>query len=516
MKRYISTVAALMTLGFFALSQTAIAANPSQTRDAAPAKETAKLTAKQSKALKSKMASTGLQYLNDNFTTYHNLSLELHGYAETGYNETRSSAALIKHLEANGFKVERGVAGIPTSYVATFGSGSPVIGILTEYDALPGLAQDTVPYKSIPKDSPNGAGHGCGHNLMGTASTAAAVAISKWLAEGHQGTIKVFGCPAEEGGGGKAYMVREGCFDGVDAMLDWHTGSANQATPGSGLANVRVRFEFIGKPSHASGSPEKGRSALDAVEAFDFMMNMMREHVPADSRIHYIITDGGAAPNVVPEHAEVLYYFRHKNRKVVLDILDRALKAAEGAAMGTGTTMKYEIMNGNYELLTNRHLSQIMYDNMVTVGGLELDERETAFALELMKNSGVTDTESALRTIREVEPFGPDFVGGGSTDVGNVSWIVPTASIDVATFIPGCGGLHSWQATATGGTTIGTKGLLNTSRIYYLTAYDLFLHPELLKDIKDEFESKRESGFKFVPLMGERKPPLDYNIDTRY
>lgn len=476
----------------------------------------AKKDARAAKAVKAKMESAGMNYLNSNFSTYHDLSLELHGYAETGYNEFRSAEALIKHLEANGFKVEKGVAGIPTSYVATFGSGSPVIGILTEYDALPGLAQDTVPYRSIPKDSPNGAGHGCGHNLMGTASTAGAVAIAKWLAEGHQGTVKVFGCPAEEGGGGKAYMVREGCFDGVDAMLDWHTSTVNSTTPSTGLANVRVRFEFFGAPSHAAASPEKGRSALDAVEAFDFMINMMREHVPSDSRIHYVITDGGAAPNVVPEHAEVLYYFRHQSRKVVLDLFERAVKAAEGAAMGTGTTMKYEIMNGNYEKLINRHLSQLMHDNMELVGGVNLDERETAFAMELMKNSGVTDTEGALRTMATVKPMGPDGKGSGSSDVGNVAWVVPTASISVATYVPGCGGLHSWQSTATGGTTIGTKALLNVSRIYYLTAFDLFQNPELLKDIKDEFESRRGADFKFVPLMGDRKPPLDYNADTRY
>ena len=506
MKRYFSAIAALLAFSGLALSQSALAANPAQT----------KRSSKAAKAVQSKMNSVGMKYLNDNFTTYHNLSLVLHGYAETGYNETRSADALVKHLEDNGFKVERGVAGLPTAYIATFGSGSPVIGILTEYDALPGLAQDTVPYRSIPEDTPNGAGHGCGHNLMGTGSTAAAVAISKWLAEGHQGTLKVFGCPAEEGGGGKAYMVREGCFDGVDAMLDWHTSSSNSATPSTGLANVRVRFEFIGTPSHAAASPEKGRSALDAVEAFDYMINLMREHVPSNSRIHYVITDGGAAPNVVPDHAEVLYYFRHPSRTVVMDLLERAVKAAEGAAMGTGTTMKYEIMNGNYEKLTNRALATVMHDNMDLVGGLVLDARETAFALELMRNSGVTDTEAALEKMRTVKPLGPDGAGGGSSDVGNVAWVVPTSSISVATFIPGCGGLHSWQATATGGTTIGTKGFLNLAKIYYLTAFDLYQNHDKIQEIKDEFEKKRGADFKFIPLMGDRKPPLDYNIDTRY
>jgi len=472
---------------------------------------------KVSKAEKEKMTSVGMKYLDDNFTLYHALSGEVHKYAETGYNEFRSAEAFAKHLEANGFKVDRGVAGIPTAFVATFGSGSPVIGILTEYDALPGLAQDTVPYKSVPTDSPNGAGHGCGHNVMGTASIAAGVSISKWLAEGHTGTVKVFGCPAEEGGGGKAYMVREGCFDGVDAMLDWHSSTANSTNITTGLANLRVRFAFHGISAHASTSPHKGRSALDAVEAFDYMINLMREHVPANTKIHYVITNGGAAPNVVPDYAEVLYYFRHNNREVVQDVFQRALKAAEGAAMGTGTTMEYEIMNGNYEHLPNIPLSDIMYSNMLKVGGMDLDERETEFAKELMKNSGVKDMDKSLNSMKTVREFTKEIgPGSGSSDVGNVSWVVPTSTISYASYVPGCGGLHSWQCTATGGMTIGTKAALQVARIYYLTAYDLFNDATKLDAIKAEFEKRRGPDFKFVPLMGDRKPALDYSIETRY
>lgn len=472
---------------------------------------------KDRKAEQAKMNSVGMRYLDDSFTIYHNLSGEIHKYAETGFNEFRSMEAFAGFLEANGFTVERGVAGIPTAFVATYGSGSPVVGILTEYDALPGLAQDTVPFKCALKDSPNGAGHGCGHNVMGTASIAAGVSISKWLAEGHTGTVKVFGCPAEEGGGGKAYMVREGCFDGVDAMLDWHTSTANSANISTGLANLRVRFEFHGIAAHASTSPHKGRSALDAVEAFDYMINLMREHVPANTRIHYVITDGGAAPNVVPDHAEVLYYFRHNDRKVVQEIFERALKAAEGAAMGTGTTMEYEIMNGNYEHLPNVPLSRMMYENMVKVGGMNLDDRELAFVKELMANSGAGDFDGAVNSMRTIRPFtGNVSPGSGSSDVGNVSWVVPTSSISYASFVPGCGGLHSWQSTATGGMTIGTKSALQVARIYYLTAYDIFNDPSALEAIRTEFNNRRGPDFKFVPLMGDRKPAFDYNIDTRY
>jgi len=466
------------------------------------------------KVKKNKTTETsGYAYLNDSFSLYDSLQKSIFRFAETGYNEEKSSQLLIKHLEYSGFTVESGVADIPTAFIASYGSGKPVIGILAEYDALPGMSQDTVPYKQPIVEGDNG--HGCGHNILGTAGVAAAVAISRYLAEGHQGTVKLFGCPAEEGGGGKAYMAREGCFDGTDIVFDWHPNSYNVVYTASGLSNLKVRFEFSGVSSHASVCPEKGRSALDAVEAFDYMMNMMREHLPYDARIHYVITNGGEAPNIVPDKAEVLYFFRHARRDVVADIFERAKKAAEGAAMGTGTTYSYEIISGNYERLPNMVLANLLDKNMRIVGGVNYDEREMAFALELMKNSAVKDTSILMQTriIRDYKEDGA--FSWSSSDVGNVSWVVPVGSILAASFVPGCGGGHCWQQTACGGTTIGTKAMMNVARVFYLSALDILHTPQIIMAATAEFNSRRGEGFEFKALVGDRKPPLDYCKSSR-
>lgn len=457
---------------------------------------------------KAKTANAGTEYLDASFSVYDSMQKKIHSLAELGYMEYESSALLASHLKDNGFKVEEGVAGIPTAFVATFGSGSPVIGILAEYDALPGMSQDTVSFKKAVVEGGNG--HGCGHNLLGTGSVAGAVAISKWLSEGHVGTVKLFGCPAEEGGGGKAYMAREGCFDGVDVVLDWHPDICNLVNTESGLANVQMRFTFHGKSSHASSAPEKGRSALDAVEAFNFMMNMMREHVPDGTRIHYAITDGGKAPNVVPDRAQVLYYFRNGSRETVADLKERALKAAEGAAMGTGTEMEYEVVSGNFERLYIESLASVLQTNLEAVGGVMYDEREMQFAKEILAASGITDL-SVLEKPTMVLPLGSDYptLRGVSSDVGNVTWVAPTASFRGAVFVPAGLG-HCWQFTSSGGTTIGTKGIMNVAKVLLYTAYDLYGSPETVAEIKKEFNDKRGEDFVFVPLIGDRNPPLDY------
>lgn len=448
----------------------------------------------------------GYTYLESNFKTYDAIQKQIHGFAELGYQEFKSSEVLARHLEENGFKVERGVADIPTAFVATFGSGKPVIGLLGEFDALGGMSQDTVAFKKpLVEGKP---GHGCGHNLLGSATCAAAVAISKWLAEGHEGTVKYFGCPAEEGGGGKGYMTREGVFDGCDVMFDWHPGTRNSVGTSSGLANVRVNFTFHGKSAHAAGGPWNGRSALDGVEAFNYMMNMMREHVSPDSRIHYIISDGGKAPNVVPDRAQVIYYIRHQKMAEVFPILERAIKAAEGAAMGTGTTMEYEVINGSYERLKNRHLCQMVLDNLKKVGGVKLDERERAFMVEMRRNSGVENPEDLSAMENVVPELIPPKKGGGSSDVGNVSQIVPTSSLSVAT--APCSGIHTWQQTATGGSTVGTKSLMVTAKTFYLTALDLYTNPAAVQAAWDEYYSVQGRDFKYKSPVGNRKPPLDY------
>ena len=307
-------------------------------------------------------------------------------------------------------------------------------------------------------------------------------------------------------------MVRDGVFDGVDAILDWHPDVRNTVNRQTGLANVQVRFIFHGTASHASSGPQNGRSALDAVEAFDYMMNLMREHVPYDSRIHYAITDGGMAPNIVPDRAEVLYYIRNPRRTVVGDILDRAIKAAEGAALGTGTVMEYELVSGNYERLPNGVLSDLIFSSLSKVGGVEYDDGERRFAEAIMRASGRTDEEIPA-LIRQASMVSEPAEGGNeawvSSDVGNVTWVVPTASIRVAAFVPAGGG-HCWQQTASSGTTIGTKGLLNAARTFCLTAVELYRNPSLLRDARDEFDRRRGEGFVFEPLMGGCEPPFDY------
>ncbi len=459
-------------------------------------------------------ADEGIRYLDTHFALYDSIQKQIHSLAELGYLEYKSSALLIDHLQQNGFQIEKGIAGIPTAFTATYGNSGPTIGLMAEYDALPGMSQDTVPYKKARDGYADG--HACGHNLLGTGAVAGAVAISKWIAKGHPGTVKLFGCPAEEGGGGKAYIVREGYFDGVDVVLDWHPASSNGVAVKTGLANVQIDFRFHGVSAHASSNPDKGRSALDAVEVFDMMMNMMREHVPMTTRIHYIITNGGQAANVVPDYAEVEYFIRSPKRTIVEEVKQRALQAAQGAAMGTGTEMTYEIKSGNYEMLYNHALAQLLQSKLEQVGGVIYNDREHAFVSRILEESGVKDTLAAFRQVVEVASLEPETetLTGASSDVGNVSWVVPLTSFSVAAFAPGGYG-HCWQQTSSGGTTIGTKGLLNAAKVMYMTACELFTNPKLILEAKAEFESRRGEDFKFEPIMGDRTPPLDYRIKNK-
>ena len=458
-----------------------------------------------SAAKKARKADTGLRYLDANFHLYDSLQKRIFNIAETAYKEFESAEQWASFLESQGFSVERGAAGIPTAFVASFGSGSPVIGMMAEYDAIAGMSQDTVAFKKpLVKGA---AGHACGHNLLGTGSVAGAVATAKWMAaNGIAGTIKLFGCPAEEGGGGKAYMMREGVFDGLDAMLDWHPDTRNTVNKTSGLANVQVLFTFSGKSSHASGAPEAGRSALDAVEAFDYMMNMMREHVPQTSRIHYVITEGGKAPNVVPDRASVKYFFRSPSRETVQDILARALKAAEGAAMGTGTTMDYELVSGNYERLPNDAMASLVMRSLEKVGGIKLDAREMAYARAVAAESGV-DAALIDKLAIVVPPSEEGYEAYVSSDVGNVTWAVPTGSFRYSCFVPGGVG-HSWQQVSSGGTTIGTKGALGAAKVLHLSAVELITDAKLLDEVRTEFRKRRGPDFKFEPMMGNRRPPF--------
>lgn len=455
-------------------------------------------------------AKVALDYLNSSFSTYDKLQKTIWANPELGFLETNSSGLLKQHLREYGFTIEEGVAGMPTAFVATYGSGKPVIGLLAEFDALPGLSQDTVPFRKPLKE--NGVGHGCGHNTFGVASSAAAVSLSKWLAANKQsGTIKVYGSPAEEGGAGKVYLVREGLFNGVDVVLDWHPSSENAVSTNGGTAMVMVDYKFYGKPAHAAGNPWKGRSALDAVEALDYMVNLLREHVPTSSRIHYVIPEGGIAPNVVPEYARVSYYIRSPKRDILNTLTEWIDSAAVGAAKGTQTRVEKELIAGTYERLHNKTLSKVIQKNLETVGGVIYDECERKFAEQLIRATGNPD--SIINFAAKVQPLAefPEEGSGGSSDVGDVSWVVPLASFGAATFIPGSPG-HSWQNVAADGTTIGTKGLLNASRVFALTAIDLLTDSKLLQAVKDEFKQSTGPDFKYIPLLGDRKPALDYRI----
>lgn len=426
-------------------------------------------------------------------------------WAEVGYQETRSSALLQAELRAAGFEVQTGVAGMPTAFVATAGSGTPVIGILAEFDALPGFSQDAVPERAPLKGRISG--HACGHHLFGTASTSAAIAIREWLRRSRvSGTIRVYGTPAEEGGAGKVYMVRAGLFAEVDVVLHWHPDAVNDASPVGSQANRSAKFRFHGASSHAAGSPERGRSALDGVEAMNHMVNLLREHVPQETRIHYVITSGGSAPNVVPDYAEVYYYVRHADPRTLEDIWTRVLGTAEGAALGTGTRVEHEVIHGVYSLLSNDTLAKVMERELRAVGGVHYTAEEHAFAEKLQTT--LTQPVAALGTQSAIEPYRPQ-QRYGSTDVGDVSWTVPTAGARVATWVPGTAA-HSWQAVAAGGMSIGFKGMTVAAHTLARTAIALYRDPGIVREARREFDARRGPDFRYRPLLGDRAPPLDY------
>ncbi len=438
---------------------------------------------------------------------YASISREIWELAEPGYLEEKSSLLLQQTLEKEGFSIESGVAEMPTAFVASYGKGSPVVGILAEYDALPGMSQDAVTQRKVLRE--NGPGHGCGHNLFGTGSTAAAIAVKEWLAETcSSGTIRLYGTPAEEGGSGKVYMVRAGLFDDVDVVLHWHPKDRNDASAHTTRANRSGKFRFYGVSSHAAVAPERGRSALDGVEAMNYMVNLLREHISTDASIHYIITNGGQAPNIVPDFAEVFYYIRHYEIAGLEDVWERVVKAAEGAAKGTGTRVDCEVIHGNYNILANEALSRLVYKNLCFTGGIKYTAEERVFAEAISKTLDENSEPFDAAETEKIKPY--EFKKTkGSTDVGDVSWIVPTAGLYTATWVPGTAA-HTWQVVAVGRTSIGVKGMMVASKTMALTAVDIFMEPAKLEEINKEFKDKRGADFKYRALLGERKPPLDY------
>ena len=436
---------------------------------------------------------------------YSIIAQEIWHLAEVGYQETKSSALLQSKLREAGFSIDAGVAGMPTAFVASWGHEEPVIGILAEFDALPGLSQDRIPERKPLKEG--GAGHACGHHLLGTASTASAIAVREWLEQSKRpGTVRVYGTPAEEGGGGKVYMVRAGLFDDVDAVLHWHPGSSNLAAYGTNLANMSAKFRFHGISAHAASAPDRGRSALDGVEAMNHMVNLLREHVPSETRIHYVITHGGNVPNVVPEFAEVYYYVRHPEVRQVKVLFERVVAAGRGAALGTDTQMEYEIIHGLYNLLANETLSKVVDENLRRVGGVDYTPEEQSFAESIYKTLG--EPPLTLGSEKVVLPFELRR-STASTDVGDVSWVVPTSGLRTATWVPGTPA-HTWQAVAAGGLTIGTKGMMVAAKSLALTALDLFSDPLIIAEARLEFEKRQGQEFEYKPLIQNRPVPLDY------
>lgn len=433
------------------------------------------------------------------------ISEKLWDWAEVGYQEEKSSGLLQQTLANEGFEVTPGVAEIPTAFVAEYGTGGPVIAILAEFDALPGINQSAAPTRE--EMAGKGAGHACGHNLFGAGSVSAAIAIRDWLeASGTPGRIRVYGTPAEEGGSGKVYMVRAGLFEDVDIALHWHAGDENTAAARTTLANRSAKFRFKGISAHAAGAPERGRSALDGVEAFNMMVNMMHEHIPQDARIHYVITNGGNAPNVVPDFAEVFYYARHPSAKGVEAIWARMEDAARGAALGTGTEVSWEVIHGNNPLLVNETLARMMDEKLREVGGVTYTPAEQAFAETI--HASFNSPDKALGSEQSVQPFETS-LGYGSTDVGDVSFAVPTVGLNTATWVPGTAA-HTWQAVAASGMSIGHKGAHVAAKTLTLAAIELYEDEALRADARAEFEAARGEDYVYSSLLGDRDPPLDY------
>jgi aminobenzoyl-glutamate utilization protein B len=452
-----------------------------------------------------------LQSIDARAQRYGDMSRQIWEFAELGYKETQSAQVLREELRAAGFRIEEAVAGMPTAFVATWGTGKPVIGLMGEFDALPGLSQDTVPEQK-PRLAGGGAGHGCGHNLFGVASTAAAIAVKQQLeARTLPGTVRFYGTPAEEGGNGKVYMVRAGLFDDVDVALHWHPNDRNVASRTSTLAVISAKFRFKGIAAHAASAPDRGRSALDAVMITTHAVDLLREHIPQESRLHYVITRGGVAPNIVPEAAEIYLYARHPRIDVLDGIWERIVKAAEAGALATGTAMEMEIVGSTPELLPNESLISLIDRNLREVGGVTYSAEERAFAEALQK----TFAAGSVRPIDEAATVRPpeEPLTIGSTDAADVSWVVPSGWLLAATYVPGTPG-HTWQATACTGGSIGRKGMMVAAKTLALTAMDLLTDPAQVPAARASFE-KTKAGRPYTSrIPAGAKPPLGYR-DTR-
>ncbi len=462
------------------------------------------------------------KWIDDHKNEFIEVSDQIWGYAELGLCEDKSSKLLAEKLEKYGFRVKLGIAGMPTAILAEWGEGTPIIGVQGEYDALPGISNKVVPYKKALVVG--GMGHGCGHNVHGTTALTAAIAVKHEMeARGIKGTIRFYGTPAEENFGGKVFMVQEGLYNDVEAVFGHHPMSMNMAGLVSSNATNGVKFHYYGKTAHAAGSPEMGRSALDAIELMNIGVNFLREHMIQEARIHYVIEEGGGQPNVVPDYARSWYYIRAPRRDQVDPLFERVKKIAEGAAMMTETELKIDHTGGLYNLIPNRPLAEIVTANMREVGGPEWSEEDYAFAAEIAKSVPKEHKAAGLRRFKIpdwekyldvdlmsdiLDPLGDGETMAGSTDVADVSWITPAIEFCTACNVLGAPG-HSWQFVACSGSSLGHKSLIFAAKTMAGSVLDLMTKPELLKEVKEEHKMQLE-GQTYTPVGDpDRKPPLD-------
>jgi len=464
-------------------------------------------------------AKTAIEYIEQNRERLTKMSDAIWSYAELPLHEVKSSALLVKELEADGFSVQTGVSGMPTAFVGTWGSGTPVIGFLGEFDALSGLSQKAVPTKE--ELVPGAPGHGCGHNLHGVGAFAAAIGLKKEMeARNLPGTIKYFGCPAEENLSGKMYLARDGLFDRCDTCFEWHPGEINRPPVGTTLANNAAKFTFYGRSAHAGGDPWNGRSALDAVQLMNIGVEFMREHMPLRSRIHYVITEGGGQPNVVPPIATVWYMVRAERRQDVEELWERVVKCAEGATLMSGTHYEMEWIRAPWNVLPNVPLTELLFACFERVGPPALGPAEMEFAQELAKSISPSVRQAALRKNQIPRKYWDkiycDFVlpmpqsddePGGSTDVGDVSWCCPTARLRAASGIIGTPG-HSWQLVAQAGMGIGHGAMIAAGKVMAEAALELLTDPSLLARARADFDEQREGTTYHCAIPADMKPPF--------
>ncbi len=462
-----------------------------------------------------------LRWLDEHAAAYTEIADKIWEFAETALLEFKSASLQIDHLKTQRFSIAENLAGMKTAFSAEWGRGKPVIGFIGEYDALPGLSQ-----KAIPRKEPivaGGPGHGCGHNLLGTGGMAAAVAVSRRLEKGGAaGTVRYYGCPAEEQLWGKAFMARAGCFDDLDAAFNFHPATYNMPGKGSAVGVYDVRFKFTGVTSHAGGSPHRGRSALDGVELMNVGVNYLREHVPEKVRMHYTITDGGRVPNIVPETAEVWYYLRAPDMKTLDEVFARVCKVAEGAAHMTETLVDTRVTAGCSTVLNNHYLADLHYEVMRDIGPITYTDEENAFAAELnaaypggtgedlFKDYPMSEADrERLEAVRKRALVDENFQGldaldlrTGATDVGDVSLITPLSMLRTTCFPAGIAS-HSWKATAAAGMSIGHKGMMHAAKIMACAASLLYSQPEHLKKAREEFLRKTAGSPYKCPVPPE-------------